>query len=74
MRICVEFRNTVNSKLLTGIIQKPQDTVYRALGLMELRGIEPLSEASSIKTSSTTVYVLTFPHSYGRPLTGCSLQ
>ena len=31
---------------------------------MELRGIEPLSEASSIKTSSTTVYVLTFPHSY----------
>jgi len=47
MRICVEFRNTVNSKLLTGIIQKPQDTVYRALGLMELRGIEPLSEPGS---------------------------
>lgn len=62
MRICVEFRNTVNSKLLTGIIQKPQDTVYRALGLMELRGIEPLSESNLTGLSPGAVCYL---HSLG---------
>ena len=31
---------------------------------MELRGIEPLSEALSLKASPTTVNVLTFPQSY----------
>ena len=31
---------------------------------MELTGIEPVSEASSIKASPTTVRVLTFPHPY----------
>lgn len=31
---------------------------------MELTGIEPVSEASSIKASPTTVSVLTFPRPY----------
>ena len=43
-------------------IQKPLNhLIFSGLTGMDLRGIEPLSESSSIKASPITVILLTFP-------------
>ena len=48
--------------ILTHHIQKPLNhLIFSGLTGMDLRGIEPLSESSSIKASPITVILLTFP-------------
>ena len=47
---------------LTHRIQKPLNhLIFSGFTGMDLRGIEPLSESSSIKASPITVILLTFP-------------
>ena len=48
--------------ILTHHIQKPlKHHISSGFTGMDLRGIEPLSESSSIKASPITVILLTFP-------------
>ena len=48
--------------ILTHHIQKPLNhLIFSGFTGMDLRGIEPLSESSSIKASPITVILLTFP-------------
>lgn len=50
-----------NKKMLQTRINTRFKAFFISLKKMDLRGIEPLSESSSIKTSPITVIILTFP-------------